>query len=208
MSITYFDKESLDRWFVDEGDKNHRLNYDLNENSIIFDVGGYEGDWANDVFDKFGCYIYVFEPVKKYYEYIVNRFRNNDKVKVFNVALSNIDGDASITHNTASSSMFIDGLNKEDIKLKNLNTFLNEEKLNDKNIDLIKINIEGGEYDLLDNMIECGSHKKFNDIQIQFHKNIIPDWDNRRNYIREELIKTHELTYDYSFVWENWEINK
>lgn len=33
------------RWFQDQGDKTLRLNYsDLNENSIVFDIGGYLGD--------------------------------------------------------------------------------------------------------------------------------------------------------------------
>lgn len=204
MSITYFDKESLDRWFKDNGDKTHRINYDLNKDSIVFDIGGYEGSWSSDILKKYNCNVYIFEPIKEYYDIIVGRFRGNNKVRVFNFGLSNKDEEVYISNSTASSSIHIEGNNKEKIILKNINAFIKNESLN--SIDLVKINIEGSEYDLLDEVIKIGNQTKFINIQIQFHKNIVPNWDNRRNIIREELKKTHELTYDYSFVWENWKI--
>jgi hypothetical protein len=34
------------------------------------------------------------------------------------------------------------------------------------------------------------------------------DCEIRRNNIREKLSETHTLTYDYTFVWENWEKKK
>ena len=43
MSVNYFDKESLERWFKDNGDETHRLNYNLNKNSLVIDLGGYLG---------------------------------------------------------------------------------------------------------------------------------------------------------------------
>ena len=37
-------------WLADNGDKTYRLDYNLNENSVVFDLGGYEGQWASDIF--------------------------------------------------------------------------------------------------------------------------------------------------------------
>jgi len=204
MSLSYFDYDSLQRWFADDGDNTHRLNYDITPNSIVIDVGGYEGDWAHSIFTKFGCVVYVFEPVKKYYYHMVNRFSGNNSIRIFNFALSNIDGEAYITHNTASSSVFLEGISKERITLKSLKTFLIEESLFETDIDLIKINIEGMEYDLLENMISENLHLNFRNIQIQFHKNIVDNCEDRRDNIRGYLTKSHFLTYDYTFVWENW----
>ena len=45
-------KPELNLWIKHQGDKTHRLNYDLNEHSLVFDIGGYEGQWANDIFSK------------------------------------------------------------------------------------------------------------------------------------------------------------
>jgi len=53
MSISYFDHESLQRWFRDNGDRTHRINYDLDRDSIVFDLGGFEGSWSADIFEKY-----------------------------------------------------------------------------------------------------------------------------------------------------------
>ena len=37
-------------WIKDKGDKTFRLNYDLHEDSLVFDLCGYEGQWASDIF--------------------------------------------------------------------------------------------------------------------------------------------------------------
>ena len=44
-------------------------------------------------------------------------------------------------------------------------------------------------------------------LQIQFH-NFIPNAEKLREDIREDFSKTHHLTYDYYFIWENWERNE
>ena len=50
-------------WVRDNGDHTLRLDYDLNEDSIVFDVGGYRGDFTSAIFNKYNCNVYVFEPV-------------------------------------------------------------------------------------------------------------------------------------------------
>ncbi len=74
-----------------------------------------------------------------------------------------------------------------------------------KHVDLMKLNIEGAEFDLLDRLIAKKLHKKVTDIQIQFHK-IDDKSEERRNKIREKLSKTHDCTWNYPFVWENWKL--
>lgn len=67
----------------------------------------------------------------------------------------------------------------------------------------MKINIEGGEYELIEHFIESEFVKEIRDIQVQFH-DFIPDAGVRMKKIQEELKNTHFLTYQYEFVWENW----
>ena len=41
------------RWFKDKGDQTLRLDFPLlDSNSIVFDVGGYAGDFANKIHQK------------------------------------------------------------------------------------------------------------------------------------------------------------
>jgi hypothetical protein len=90
----------------------------------------------------------------------------------------------------------------EKIKLVKYYDFINDNKID--HIDLIKINIEGSEYELLEHIIENNLHVKIKNLQIQFHK-IFNDSEEKREKIRKSLSLTHKLTYDYTFVWENWE---
>ena len=73
--------------------------------------------------------------------------------------------------------------------------------------DLLKLNIEGGEFSVLEALLDRDLVKKIGNIQVQFH-GCIPDAAARRDKIRERLAATHHLTYDAPFVWENWELTK
>ena len=53
----------VSRWFSDNGDETLRLDYPaLSGESIVFDLGGYVGDFAYKINKKYGCKVYLFEP--------------------------------------------------------------------------------------------------------------------------------------------------
>jgi FkbM family methyltransferase len=191
------------KWFQDDGDKTLRLNYPLNENSIVFDIGGYEGKFADEIFKKYQSTVYIFEPVSKFYDAICKRFEGNPKIKVFNFGLSNQDNEILISLCDDASSIHTQGINKEKIQLKSINDFI--VKNNIQYINLMKINIEGGEYQILPALIDLSFIKNIENLQVQFHT-FIPNATEMRNNIRKELAKTHQLTYDYYFIWENWKL--
>jgi len=64
--------------------------------------------------------------------------------------------------------------------------------------------IEGGEYDLLEHLIKTKYIKRIKNLQVQFH-DFVDQAQERMDNIQKELSKTHQLTYQYLFVWENWE---
>jgi hypothetical protein len=194
--------EDLQKWFSIGGDDSLRVNYPLNENSIVLDLGGYEGTWTQKIFDRYQCNIYVFEPIPNLYKNLVEKFKNNDKIKIFNFGISDQDKEIEISLLNDGSSFYINSENKVLAKVISIIRFLNENKLDD--IDLIKINIEGDEFPVLKTLIDNNMVNVFKNIQVQFHQ-FIHDSVNKRNWIREKLNLTHKLTYDYEFVWENWE---
>ena len=79
---------NINDWFAHNGDVTHRINYSLDKNSIVFDVGGYMGDWADTIQSKFGSKVFIFEPVEKYFNKLKNRFDLNENVKIFNYGLA------------------------------------------------------------------------------------------------------------------------
>jgi FkbM family methyltransferase len=193
----------INRWFNDKGDKTHRLNYELNENSLVLDLGGYEGQWASDIFGKYLCNIYVFEPYQEYFNNLKKRFEQNSKIKLFNFGLASKESQVTLNISADSSSIFKTGSNTAQVLLQSASDFFIQHKIS--KIDLIKINIEGGEYDLLDHLIESKYISKINNIQVQFH-DFFPNAKERMEKIQIELSKTHKRTYYFEFVWENWEL--
>lgn len=188
-------------WFKDRGDETHRVNYNLNENSIVFDIGGYKGDWTEKIYDKYHCHIYIFEPVSEFFDELRKKFSKNEKIKIYKIGLSNEDTSVDIGVNNDSSSIYKKENKIQRIQLVDAANFINSMNLD--HIDIMKINIEGGEYLLLENLIKSDTVKIIQDIQIQFH-NFVPDADKKMNDIQNELQKTHYITYQYRFVWENW----
>jgi FkbM family methyltransferase len=192
-------------WFRDNGDKTLRLNYELDESSIVFDLGGYEGQWSSDIFSMYQCRIYVFEPLPAYAANISARFRANQRISVHNYGLASEDQRSTLSVNGDASSTHKTGQEIVDIRLISTSRFIAENKIDA--IDLMKINIEGDEYDLLTYLIKSGLVSRIKNIQVQFH-DFVPDAEIRMLEIQKQLSVTHELTYQYPFVWENWVLQK
>ncbi len=200
---TDIQSERVKPWFEIGGDRTLRLNYDLNEKSIVFDLGGYEGQWASDIYSKYRPKIYVFEPMPEYAKNIKERFKKNPDIKTFIFGLSNEDKKISLTVDGDASSGIKESDNAIEAELKKAATFIDNLGVN--KIDLMKINIEGGEYDLLDHLIETGWIKNIDNIQVQFH-DFFDEAEGRMKKIQAQLKKTHKITYQYPFVWENWKL--
>jgi FkbM family methyltransferase len=194
----------VDEWFHNNGDDTLSVTYPLDRNSVVFEVGGYNGTWSFKIVKRYDPYLYVFEPVRSFYDGLKKRFSDNRKVRVFHFGLSDQDEKAEIRLARDGSSPFRTEGKSESIQLRDICTVINELKIS--HIDLIQINIEGGEYRLLRRMLEIGMTERCSNIQVQFHT-ILPDASSQREEIRKGLEGTHSLLYDYPFVWESWRLN-
>jgi len=193
------------RWFSDNGDYTHNLNYDLNENSVVIDLGGYTGEWAQQIINKYNPNIFIIEPVTKFYDIMISKFSNNNKVHLMNVAAAIENKEGFLHINGDSTSSLLKNGTALNIQYKSIDTILKIWNL-DK-VDLIQINIEGDEYELLDYMIQTDLISMFENIQIQFHL-FVEDAVTKRENIRKGLInKGFKNKFDYPFVWESWSKN-
>ena len=192
-------------WFRDRGDSTLRLHYDLDERSVVLDVGGYEGQWASDVYSMYCCTIHIFEPVAEFADSIRERFSRNPEIFVHSVGLSNEATTAEISVDRDNSSVYKRGGDTRVGRLVRASSFMRDHGID--RVDLMKINIEGGEYALLEDLLASGFVRKVGNIQVQFH-DFVPNAELRMRAIQEELQNTHRLTYQYPFVWENWELQQ
>jgi FkbM family methyltransferase len=190
------------RWKSDQGDETLRLDYELNSRSVVLDLGGYRGEWASDIHVRYGCTVHVFEPVQSFAEGIVSRFQGNKSIHVHHCGLGKSTRAERIGLSADASSMFQNDGALETIQIVDAADWF--QKQNVPRVDLMKINIEGGEYELLEQLLDCGLTSRIENIQVQFH-NIAADSESRMNSILQRLQKTHQPTYQYHFVWENWQ---
>lgn len=195
-------EKMVQKWFADGGDERFRYSYNLSLNSVAFDVGAYQGNWARKIYDTYHCSIFAFEPVQAFYSTAASDIRYN-AIRWLNFGLGDKNLETEIVISADGSSVFKEGDQRETIKIKSFGNVIKYFGIS--KIDLLKINIEGGEYNLLDHILSNNFQSMIQDIQVQFHINV-PDYENRRELIRTNLLKTHYLTYDYAFVWENWRI--
>lgn len=193
------------RWFYDRGDETLRLDYDLDADSTVLDLGGYHGDFAAAMMDRYACRVFVFEPLPAFYELCRERFRDVETVTCLPYGLSNrtvmmpISLDANASSTFAASRREVE---TTDIQLRAVDEAWSELGL--KTVDLCKINIEGGEFDVLDRLIETGLVTRIRNLQVQFHA-FVPDAGARREAIAAQLSNTHSRVWNYEFVWESWQ---
>ena len=99
-------RKTVWKWFAANGDKTLRLDYALDANSLVMDMGGYRGDWAHDIHEKYGCKVIVFEPVKQFAEKIKKRFDGNPNIRVEAIALGSENKQEQISLSEDGSSVY------------------------------------------------------------------------------------------------------
>lgn len=182
----------------------------LNQNSVAIDLGASVGDVANYIYDKNKCNLECYEPNKICYDLLNKKFANNKKVNTYNLAVSNVSKNQKLYLSnlnfkkknllifSQSSSLDRDkkNINSENfiyVRVININSILNKFKY----IDLIKIDIEGAEYKILDKLIQkkskigkvvCELHEKSNK-QIILKKRIL------------KILKRKKLLNNWFFEW-------
>jgi FkbM family methyltransferase len=195
--------ESLAQWRRDFGDDTLKLDFDLDQSSIVLDVGGYKGQWSSDIYARYRCKIYVFEPIAEFYEFAKRRFARNPNIVVLKKGLASNNRRARISKDADASSVFKESDRGESIALVSLSEFLDQYAVD--HIDLLGINIEGGEYELLDYLVSEGRISVVDNILVQFH-DFVPGAKARMEQIQQRLSTTHSPVFQYPFVWEHWQI--
>ena len=180
-----------------------RKNHPLNENSLIFEVGGFVGEFSQEMFDTYHCNIYIFEPVRDYYNGLVNKYQNNPKIKVHNFGLGNKTEKRNIQINGAGTSVFSPKGKTESIDIMDISQFISDQSIT--SIDLLELNCEGGEFEIIKTLCASKHAGNIKFIQIQFHK-VIQNHDEERKTCQNLLSVTHDQTYNHEWDWEGWKL--
>ncbi len=147
--------------------------------NVYIDLGAHKGNVLRRVVNIFtNTDIFVaFEPVPYFYNKIVKKFKNNPKVKVLNCAAACSNEDEVKLYmclkedkGIGQGSTLIEGMydSVEIVRAVNFSKYLEQNFKVSDNI-VVKIDIEGYEYNLLEYLIETGNIKYINKIYCEWH---------------------------------------
>lgn len=142
-------------------------------NQVILDVGAHSGEWTDIALEcNPKAQFYLFEPALKLHKVLVEKYKNNNRVTLHHLALSNQS--QSITLYDPGSVLagyhFREGIHHaegaEVVEAMSLDLFCQQTGLS--HIDLLKIDTEGAELDILQGAVGLLQSKSIDVIQFEY----------------------------------------
>jgi FkbM family methyltransferase len=154
-------------------DRQYKDIVDVEDGDVVVDIGFNYGIFSLGALNKGASKVYGFEPNKNIYNIIKDIYPDKDKVKIYNYAVS--DKNEILTfhegHNTLASSLEnMVGDYKESYDVQCINFYDFVVKNNIEKIDFLKVDCEGAEYDIFEN-IPDEYFSTINKIHVEFHFN-------------------------------------
>ena len=173
---------------------------DLAEDDRVIVLGGYLGDSSGAWSNAFNSVIDVYEPIEDYFNSLQLRFSGREGITLHNVAVGDHEGCLDF-YQFGERSSFYDSWNEggHRVSVKQIDVA----SILDNPVALMEINIEGAEYSVMERIIDSKKVHLIGVIQIQFHK-VGSDYAAKRNRIHNLLLETHDLEFNYEYVWERW----
>lgn len=182
-------------------EESDRYNYpDLKPDSIVIDGGGYEGNWAKQLWRKYRCRIFVFEPIHKFANEIANglEFQMTGGITVINRALGSYSRWEAFSVHGDSTGAFSKNGPFETVEVLAIGPIIESWP----EVALLKLNVEGMEYEIIEALIAQDLMPRIANLQVQFHR--LPGSDQLIEEITQGLKQTHELVYHEPYCWEGW----
>jgi FkbM family methyltransferase len=170
----------------------------LNKDSVVIDCGANTGS-ISKYLSLTGATIYAFEPDPIAFKILSKRLANKKKVHCINKGVWNknttiqLYRHAEMNENekdfTVSSSIIagksnISSTNSVEIEVISLVEFI---KFLNKEIDLIKVDVEGAETEILKSIIEQDAHALFKTMYAETHETKIPGQKLELQKIKEQI---------------------
>lgn len=184
-----------------------RLQYPLTEGSLVLDAGVFRGDFIDWCRKRWGCTVIGFEPARAFHEQSARRFAGDDRVTVHPYGLGARTERRTLAIQGDATSVYFDprAPDTEDVSLRDVAEVFKE--LGPSEVHLFKINIEGGEYELLPRLLDSDLATRVRFFQVQYHDlGAGPDGSAAaRDRIRARLSATHREEWCVNGgQWESW----
>lgn len=192
--------------YVLAGGEALRYRFQLDRNSLVMDLGGYKGHFVLEILKQHECRIWVFEAMPEFSARLSRRLGRIPGVRVFAFGLAGTDQTVQLTVDEDASSAYEAGKARSiRVKLRSILGFLASARPHQ--IDLMKVNIEGGEFELLERLSVSPWMSKVRRLQVQFHP-FVPGALGRMKAIHARLEATHRMEWGFPMVWESWALKE
>ena len=184
------------------------------EGAVILDVGAFEAAWALRVLGHLDrasrgpcdVRIHAFEPEPGAVERAAATVASHPRVQIHPFGLARSDRVESLVVAGPGSTVLPSSSEvtdrRIDVQLRDVDAVLRE--LGVEHVHFAKINIEGGEYELIDRLHATGWLPRMGPIIVQFHE-FVPGAPRSRRRSRRQLSTTHDRTWAYGWVYERWD---
>lgn len=172
------------------------LEWDISAECVVYEVGAYQGRWALQIARRYNPRLYCFEP-QGWAVQVCRAVLEPYAAQVFAFGLGNCDAMLPMArYGTDGCEMGKDGAVFG--RIRDIAKVAQE--LETPDIDLMLINIEGGEFTLLPHMLQQGVLPRR--LMVQFH-----DYGNPRpqTETRRLLAEKYRVMWDYGTVLSAWE---
>jgi FkbM family methyltransferase len=145
----------------------------LDQGSIIVDIGlGEDISFSESLVKKYGCHVYGFDPTPKSIEYVKNRRSPN--FSLFEVGVAAERGEATFylpnyTKHVSGSLFCASHVGQKEMTVPLIGIDEIPKLIGTEKLALIKLDIEGAEFDLLDAPSFGRAARHTNQICIEFH---------------------------------------
>lgn len=167
-------------FFVHKVIENNFPSLDLSKLNTVFDLGANNGLFIQKMLSNGVKNVHAFEPNPNALINLYDKYENNNNVKIINKAISSKSDKLTFHYHPENST--ISAFNRHhltphlppnelleiQVNTIRLDDYCNLNSIND--IDLLKIDVEGAEYDILENLDDA-FYKKVENILIEYHDN-------------------------------------
>lgn len=193
-----------------ENFKNSDIVSGLTSDDVCIDCGANVGE-VSEVLANSGAFVYCFEPDSSAFNSLKKRFVNrnniklfkkgvyteNKQVKLYKSELSDYDNEFfSQSSSICGSKVNVETSKYEEIEVIDVCEFI--ESLN-RRIYLLKMDIEGAEFDILEKLINKQLYNKIDYVLVETHDDSVPEIRDKaqqvRNLIKEKQIKNINLNW-------------
>ena len=176
----------------------------LSPQSVVYSFGvGEDASFEKELTNRINCQVHCFDPTPRSIEWAKEHLGSDPRVKFFPIGVNSEAGSMKLFFPKRKDyvSCSIVPISNQEITVEAKRLCDIQRELNDSHIDLIKLDIEGAEHSVIDDMIECEIFPK--QIIVEFHDRITG-----RKLTQETIAKLFRHGYllfkqngsDHSFV--------